>query len=332
MNEERVELHERNTDESHIPVRSQLAVLALIMLLIFGSGYIPKWLNSVDDETVPASPATTLVPVAQNGESNDVDYFEDVAVSATSAYVWDVREQRSLYQKAPDRQLPLASITKLMTALVAHELLEGSSHVSIDDSAIKQDGDSGFVDGESFALHNLLDLTLLSSSNDGAFAIASTAGALLDADGGATTFVEAMNIRAGELGLTQTYFKNPTGLDISESESGAYSSVRDVTFLMEHILTEYPEILEATKNESTQVISDTGLTHEVDNTNPTISRIEGIIGSKTGYTDLAGGNLAVAFDAAFNRPIIVVVLGSTRTGRFEDVLSLVNRARKTVTE
>lgn len=312
-----------------VPVKRQLAILALILLLIFGSGYIPKLLRSFEpSEEQQAAEVSQTLPVPPAAEQDDVDPFEEVTVRAEAAYVWDVQEQRALYTKNPDEQLPLASITKLMTALVAYELLAGTSGVSISDEAIGQDGNSGLLGGESFALSNLLDLTLLSSSNDGAFAIASAAGALLATEGDVATFVEAMNIRASELGLTQTYFRNPTGLDISETESGSYGSARDVTFLMEHILSHYPEILEATKNGATTIASDTGAAHVAENTNPVTSRIPGIIGSKTGYTDLAGGNLTVAFDAAMNRPVIVVVLGSTRTGRFEDVLTLVDSARE----
>lgn len=321
------------TKKSHVPVVQQLAILGAIMLLIFGTGYIPKLLNSFQESSDSPDPTTHVAALSSETTppQDEIDHFANISILADAAYVWDVRDQRALYQKSPDTQLPLASITKLMTALVAHEILEDGVSVSVSDDAIRQDGSSGLSGGESFTLRNLLNLTLMSSSNDGAYAIAAAGGALLDeGEGTAATFVEAMNIRASELGLTQTYFRNPTGLDLSETESGAYGSARDVTFLMEHILTHYPEILEATTKPSLTLRNEAGATHNTENTNPTVSRIPGIIGSKTGYTDLAGGNLAIAFDAAFNRPIIVVVLGSSITGRFEDVLSLTDAARKTV--
>ena len=67
-----------------------------------------------------------------------------------------------------------------------------------------------------------------------------------------------------------------------------------------------------------------GFTHNVENTNTSAAAIPGLIGSKTGFTDLAGGNLAVVFDVGLSRPVIAVVLGSTKETRFTDIEQLVN--------
>lgn len=325
--EQEVQANEEETTPQ-VPVKEQLLILVIIMGLVFGAGYVPSRLEekSVDDQTATMqylpeeTIETTTVPTIDPEEA-----YRDITIQGEAAYVWDVRSQRALYKKNPDRQLPLASVTKLMTALVAHEILAENETVAITAPAIQQDGNSGFHDGEQFTREELLNLTLMSSSNDGAYAIAAAAGALITDSGDASTFVEAMNIRAKELGLTQTYFRNPTGLDISETESGGYGSARDITFLMEHILTHYPEILESTTEYTATIANNSGESHFAENTNPIVERIPGLIGSKTGYTDLAGGNLTVAFDVAFNRPIIVVVLGSSRSGRFDDVLNLVDK-------
>ena len=95
-----------------------------------------------------------------------------------------------------------------MTALVAQELLDESDTVTIDDVAISQDGYSGLSEGEQFSRLKLNDLTLISSSNDGAFALASAAGSVLDKSDPANAFVQAMNIRAKELGLTRQTLYN----------------------------------------------------------------------------------------------------------------------------
>ncbi len=68
----------------------------------------------------------------------------------------------------------------------------------------------------------------------------------------------------------------------------------------------------------------------VKNTNEVVQNIDGLIASKTGYTDLSGGNLVVAFDAGLNHPIIVTVLGSSQEGRFSDTLKLINEARNAI--
>ena len=256
------------------------------------------------------------------------DYFADTVVAAHSAFVWDVKEQRALFNKNADEQLPLASLTKLMTTLVAHELLNKDTSISISNDAVREDGDSGLSSGEVFDFQNLTDLTLISSSNDGAHALAeNTINTLVGAPGSTQLFVKAMNIRAEEIGLTQTYFKNVTGLDLSQNEAGAYGSARDITFLMEYVLNHQPDLLSKTTLDEIQIPNNVGEMHDVQNTNAVVDDIPGLIASKTGYTELAGGNLVVAVDVGLNHPIIVTVLGSTFNGRFADIMDLISRAR-----
>jgi D-alanyl-D-alanine carboxypeptidase len=310
-----------------LPVRRQLTIALALLAMLFGSTYIPGlWHRSAPGSEVPA-PADTSTSL-----SNGDDPFAKVKIGAKSAYVWDVNAQRALYNKNADEQLPLASVAKLMTTLVAYELLGTHSDVGIPMIAIKQEGDSGLLDTERFSARNLTDFTLVSSSNDGAFALAAAGENLLADTTGSYTFLDAMNMRADELGLSQTYFENPTGLDLTETKSGAYGSARDVAYLMEYLVTTHPDILEMTRDPQTNVADDAGLTHAADNTNEVVEKIPGLIASKTGYTTLAGGNLVVAFDAGLNHPVIVAVLGSSSSGRFADTLTLVNAARAALAE
>ena len=99
---------------------------------------------------------------------------------------------------------------------------------------------------------------------------------------------------------------------------------------MEYIVTEYPQIVTPTQQETTRVYNTAGAYHDVENTNDIVNKIPNLIGSKTGYTDLAGGNLIIAFDAGLNRPIVITVLGSTREDRFADVLKLVDEVQKSL--
>lgn len=312
---------------SDLPVTQQLMLLGVILLLIFSAGFNPSRFFS-SDEVVETS---TQVPLhneaATHRTLSDHEPFIDVRITGQAAFVWDVKNQRALYKKNENEQLPLASLTKLMTALLAHEILEENDSITINQTAIRQDGASGLSEGETFDRLALTDLTLISSSNDGAYALAYAAGAVLAQTDPANAFVQAMNIRAKELGLASTYFKNPTGLDISLTEGGAYGTARDMAFLMEYIIQRDPTILSNTKELELDVTNTAGYEHEVENTNYYINEIPGLIGSKTGYTDLAGGNLAVAFNGGLDRPFIVVVLGSTRQERFSDVITLVDEVQ-----
>ena len=314
--------------ERHMPVIEQLGIALGILVLVFGTAYVPEAFKKIEESTVLNAEETPQVSVTSNVETITEDTFGDVSVEARAAYVWDVKEQRMLYSKNADETLPLASLAKLMTALVAYELLGNESAVSINMDAVSQEGDSGFGVGELFTSQNLLDLTLVNSSNDGAYALAAAAGASIATRGsGTVTFVEAMNIRADELNLTSTMFQNPTGLDMSGSTPGAVGSARDMAFLMEHLVTTYPETLEQTRESEMRIENSQGLLHDAENTNRIAGSIAGLLGSKTGYTNLAGGNLVIAFDAGLNHPIVISVLGSSREGRFTDVEKLVEAVR-----
>lgn len=324
---------EEELTSPHVPVVRQLSVALGVLLLLFGTTYVDDLfaLAGRNKEQEAGTPIEELIPSEAQGGQTSADHFEDFTVTARSAYVWDVAKQRALYNKNADEQLPLASLAKLMTALVAYELLDPDDRINISIDAINELGDSGLMDGESFSVRNLTDLTLIASSNDGAYALAAAAGgSLFDTGNDASTFVKAMNIRATEIGLSQTYFKNATGLDLSEFEGGAYGSARDMAFLMEYIITNHPGLLERTTTELAAIPNEVGESHLAENTNEIVSQIDGLIASKTGYTDLAGGNLVVAFNAGLNRPIIISVLGSTRTDRFSDVVRLAEQAQKSI--
>lgn len=332
-----VSVEQVDNETNKIPVLQQLVLLSAILLLLLGGSFTPKIIAFFQD-TAQTAPAAPVYIEAQ--ETNGlkppteavIEPFSEVSIVGKAAYVWDIQSQRALYKKESSKQLPLASVTKLMTALVAHELLTEQSDITISDQAIRQDGDSGLLRGETFERVTLSDLVLMSSSNDGAYAIAATAGGLLQEDDAANAFVHAMNIRAKELHLHDTYFRNPTGLDVSKTEGGAYGSAKDIAFLMEYIVVHQPDLMASTQEDQTRVYSQDGIYHDAVNTNYYIDDIPGIIGSKTGYTDLAGGNLVIAFDAGLNRPIIISVLGSTRQERFTDVMALLTEVQHYVTQ
>lgn len=314
-------------ETNRLPIVPQLVVLAIILGGAFGS----LWYFQA--KTASDTPETTPQPyrqVTQDSLEATPKKLADVTLQAEAAYVWDVAGQRALYKKNEGDTLPLASITKLMTALVAHELIADQTKVAVPLAAIRQSGNSGLQAGEEMTIEELNQLALISSSNDAAYALGASVGALLGDRDPARQFIEGMNIRANELQLPSLSFYNTTGLDISTSEAGAIGSARDVSFLMEYILVNYPELLAPTTQSATRVYNTAGAYHEVNNTNEVSTQIPNMLGSKTGYTDLAGGNLTVAFDLGLNRPIIITVLGSTRDDRFTDVLTLVAAVQESV--
>lgn len=259
-------------------------------------------------------------------EKKSLAVFKNVNVKAKAVLVYDVADKRVLYAKNEGVQLPLASITKLMTALVATELLPKNSNITVKSEFLREEGDSGLLADESWNLKELLDFSLVTSSNDAARSVASVIGAVKlnskDYNLGRKDFIEKMNNRAKELGLEQTFFVNETGLDVG-NVSGGYGSAVDVNNLMKYMIRNQPEVLEATKYTNLSIDSNSKK-HSARNTNDIINSIPGLFASKTGFTDMAGGNLVIAFDPSLGKPIIVTVLGSTQEGRFVDVQTLVD--------
>ncbi|OGG54394.1 hypothetical protein A3D62_00495 [Candidatus Kaiserbacteria bacterium RIFCSPHIGHO2_02_FULL_49_11] len=298
-----------------------LSLVGALMLLFFVVG-----------SDLRSAPAKTTPLVESTGS---VDPFEQITLNAQATYVYDAAENSVYFAKNEEVQMPLASLTKIMTALVASEFLSDNETITITADAIAKNGDTGLKRGERWRFKDLLDYTLLVSSNDGASAVAAAADALsrnpAEGTSPGTSFVLRMNERASALGLTQTYFINESGLDTNKSVGGGYGSARDVGLLLAHVISNYPNLLEATTHDSLQFVSENQFTYKATNTNLAAGKIPGLIASKTGYTELAGGNLTVAFDAGINHPVIIVVLGSSYDGRFSDIEKLVAASIKKIT-
>ena len=252
--------------------------------------------------------------------------FQVAKLEAKSAYVYDARTKTVLFAHNENTRLPLASLTKVMAALVASQMTSLNSTVTVENDALKTEGDSGLKVGEKWSLGTLLDFSLISSSNDGIHAVALALGGVESGSNEEVVedFVRMMNRKAGELDLKNTYYWNATGLDESDLKGGAYGTARDMATLLEYAISYYPETFEATRESSLILTSLDNEPHLAKNTNALAAAIPGLLASKTGYTDTAGGNLIFAFDPELGRPIIVTILGSTAEGRFEDAQKLVN--------
>jgi len=118
-------------------------------------------------------------------------------------------------------------------------------------------------------------------------------------------------------------------LDINSTTASAKGSAKDISLLLQYTIFNYPDIFEATTVKNVSIRSVDGITHKIKNTNDITGQIDGLIGSKTGYTDLAGGNLALIVDKGLNEPITIVILGSPNSQtRFEDALKILENIKK----
>lgn len=246
------------------------------------------------------------------------DAFANIPLDANAAIVYDLATKRTLYEKNADAQLPLASLTKLLTVYTALADLSPDTPITIPIQATRVDAPRAFSAGQTFSLADLSRLTLTASLNDGAAAILQ-----VTAERQNRSQNEALAGAAAALNLSQTYAVNGSGLDESSTVSGGYGSARDLARLAGALVQAAPRIAAATTESSAHAVSEGGTSFTVKNTDPMIATIPRLMLSKTGYTDLAGGNLALVFDSGIGHPIAIVVLGSSKTSRFTDGTALV---------
>ncbi len=257
-------------------------------------------------------------PAAVVQATSTPDAFDTVAVDAQAAIVYDLIDKRILYAKNAEAQLPLASLTKLLTVYSALTTLGPDSTITIPEEATRVEAPHSLSAGESFVLSDLARITLTASLNDGATALATTAANKLNTDIGALFATTATS-----LGLSETYALNGSGLDLSTAISGGYGSAHDIALLAGALVALAPDVALATTEPSASATSYAGKVHTVKNTNPNVVHAPRLLLSKTGFTDLAGGNLALVFDVGLGHPVAVVVLGSTQEARFTDADVLV---------
>jgi D-alanyl-D-alanine carboxypeptidase (penicillin-binding protein 5/6) len=242
-------------------------------------------------------------------------YAEDIAaieatrqpplLSASDVLLANSDTGQILLAVNPDNPRPMASLTKLMTALLALERSRLDEQVVVSSAALVGESAMGLQAGEVVTVEDLLWGLLLNSGNDAAMALAQhVAGSVPD-------FVIMMNARAAELGLHSTHFTNPHGMDASDHYGSAY----DLWRLAEEALT-HPKIREIV---ATQGITRAG--HPLWNRNELLATYPDADGVKTGTTDLAGQSLVASVTRDGHR-VLAVILGSS--DRYADARALLD--------
>lgn len=214
------------------------------------------------------------------------------AVSAKRAYVLDSVSGRTLYEKNPDERSLIASTTKIMTALIVCEQCNVLDRMRIPKEAVGIEGSSMYLrEGEVLSIQELLYGLMLSSGNDAAVALAIYCGGTVEG------FSELMNDKARNLGLKNTHFENPNGLD----SPGHYSTARDLAKLAAYAM-ENP-VFRKTVSAKSLMIGQRYLT----NHNKLLWLVDGADGVKTGYTR-AAGRILVSSAVRKDRRLVAVTI------------------------
>ena len=233
-------------------------------------------------------------------------------VSAESALSYDLTSGQLLYSKNIHIRLPIASLTKIMTAVVALENSDSSKVITITPQAAQIGEDSmGLTTGEKLTLDQLLYGLFLHSGNDAAEAIA--AGSKFGRD----TFVYQMNKKAEDLGLLDTHFTNPTGL---EGDGRQYSTAFDLLVFTRYGL-QNPEFAQvaATINQNIPATA-THKSYDLFNETNLLTTYPGVKGVKTGFTNEAGFCLVTYLDYGGHKIIGIILNSENRRQDMKDIL------------
>ena len=231
---------------------------------------------------------------------------------AAAAILIDARDGAVILQKDPDERRSIASTTKLMTALLTlEEAKPGDVFRAASYDALPIESKIDLRPGERMRVDDLLEALLLESANDAAATLAA------GVSGSRTAFVEAMNARAGELGLEDTSYANPIGLD----DAANYSTARDLASLTRRLLTN--RRFARTVNLPSAELASGDRPRVVANRNNLIAAYDFVDGVKTGHTNTAGYVLVGAAGGRLGSEVISVVLGeASEAARDADTLAL----------
>ncbi|NLC10941.1 MAG: D-alanyl-D-alanine carboxypeptidase [Firmicutes bacterium] len=251
-------------------------------------------------------------PLVANAQDNI-----DLGLGSQSAVLMEASSGKILYAKNAEEKTAPASLTKIMTLLLAFEAMEDGrvseeEQVIISEKAWRTGGSQMFLNiGQKVSFGELLQGIAIVSANDACVAVAE------HLFGSEALFVQQMNKKAQELGLINTRFQNSSGLDEPEQ----YTSAMDMAKLSHYVLTKYPQVLD--------LFAATSFTFDEikqDNRNPLLGRYPGADGLKTGFTNQAGYCLVGTAQQNGMRFITVTLNASSENERLADTEALLNYA------
>ncbi len=244
---------------------------------------------------------------------------EDLTPNAESAILLEASTGKVLYEKNADAKLAPASMTKVMSMLLIMEAIDNGKlsfddEVIISDNASSMGGSQIFLQtGEKYKVSELLKGIAVASGNDAVVAMAEKVSGSVEA------FVEFMNDKAKALGLTNTHFDNPHGLD-SETH---YTTARDMSIMATELL-KHEKILEFTSIYEDYLKKPDGSSTWLVNTNRLVRFYEGVDGLKTGFTTTAGYCITTTAKRNNMRLLSVVMKAETSDLRSKDTVNMLN--------
>ncbi len=300
------------------------AATAAVAIVIAGSAAAGAFGLAGGPPPTPVPPSGSLSPFPQTLRT-PAPSTEAPHPRAAAAILVNARTGQALFAKAPEAERAIASLTKVMTALVAVRARKPSHVVTVRSDATEETGSVlGLEAGERIRVDDLLEALMLQSSNDAATALAD------DISGSERAFVERMNGRARQLSMLHTRFASASGLD-----DRGFSTASDLAVLARAAVGD-AALVAVMRSRFAVVPNQDGPSRHVQNRNALLWLYPGAFGIKTGYTSEAG-NCLIAAASRNGRTLISVVLGDSDDRVFDDAAALLTYGfdafdRRTVVE
>jgi len=291
---------------------SSFVFLIFFVYMIFGiQGIFENFFQNQDKNEFLGSISDSVQNIApSDAVGNIIEPAAELNINAESAISVESNFQdanKIIFEKNSNMQLPIASLTKLMTAIIVLDNYNLSDSVIVDENANSQNPVSSDVKlGEVMPVENFLDIMLIESSNRSAYALSEKIGE--------QKFVVLMNQKAKDIGLQNTFFSDPTGLSPEN-----ISTASDLVKLAEYILKKYPKITDITRE---KVLYVPGFGN-IKNTDELLNEIPEVVCSKTGFTGEAKGCLLLVTNNPKNNDYLInIILGAD--SRFSEMEKLIN--------
>lgn len=299
---------------------SLFAILGLGMLLLFSA--LDKSQRQVAMVLPRIQPAVALHLSPSPDAPPPRPLLHGPEITAESYLVQMIGDRTALLEHDKSKRMHPASLTKVLTSLLAMEELDPKAPVVFSTFA-KATGEkeSNVQVGEAFIRNDAIRFAVVESANDAATALAEAIGRKRGAfsfEDAALLFKQAANQKAEALGMSNSQFENPTGLD----DEHHYTTAQDLFRLVAYVWENHREIWDFSRASDGDIQSLRGITYHIVATNQLLSEFPALMGGKTGLTDAAKGALILLYPTKPDRTAVIIILGSDN--RFEDGRRLIH--------
>jgi D-alanyl-D-alanine carboxypeptidase (penicillin-binding protein 5/6) len=311
--------------------KALLNFLVVVICAAIGSTIFLYFTQTKQKESILFSPLPDFLTLSNNKQVKLLDLWlpfvgkpqsdkhELSALTAKSVLMYDLTSEKVLFEKTPHERLAMASLTKIMTAIVSLENSRDDDHYVVHGADLVGEDSMGLSPGEVLSLHELLYGLMLPSGNDAAEVLAS------NSPFGRERFIQAMNDKAKSLGLNDTQFSNPSGL---QGDGIQYTTAYDLLVITRYALENFPlfaEVVsqpeyflpETSTHPAFQLVSETNL----------LTTYDGVKGVKTGYTPEAGLCLVTYLDYKGHKIIGVLLNSENRRMEMKELLDYSLRSK-----